>query len=90
VGGAVDRVKVHRRLHGRHLRAELGVDLDGLVGDLLDEVGAPVPLVAGRIEPVEGALQRRMGHRVNAVQQGLGGGVQQRRHGLRRLFLTPT
>ena len=45
------------------LGAELGVDARRLVGDLLDEVGAPVPLVARRVEPVEGALQRRVRHR---------------------------
>jgi hypothetical protein len=33
VGGAVDRVEVHRRLHGRHLGTELGVEFDGLVRD---------------------------------------------------------
>jgi hypothetical protein len=62
---------VHRRLHGRHLSAEAGGDVDGFVRDLADEVGAPVPLVAGRIEAVEGALQRRVGHRLHAVHERL-------------------
>jgi hypothetical protein len=49
----------------------MSVRLDRLVGDLLDEVGAPVPLVPLRIEIVEGALQRRMRHRLDAVHERL-------------------
>jgi hypothetical protein len=33
--------------------AEGAVDLDGLVGDLVEEVGSPVPVQAGGIERVE-------------------------------------
>ena len=43
---------------------------DGLVAQLLHEVGPPVPLQARGIERVEGALQHGMGHGVNAVQCG--------------------
>ena len=57
------------------------MDVDGLVGDGVDEVGAPVPLLPFGIERVEGALQGGVRHRGDAVQQRLGQGVQQRRHG---------
>ena len=87
VGGAIDRVKVHGRLPCRHLGAEPRVGLDGLVGDLLDEVGAPVPLVALRVDLVEGALQRRVRHRLHAVKERLGQELEQRSHRLRRLLL---
>ena len=52
----------------------------GGVGDLLDEIGTPVPLVSGGINGVEGALESGEGHRLSCVQQGLRHGLQQRRH----------
>jgi hypothetical protein len=87
VGRAVDRVQVHRRLHRGQLGAELGVELHRLVGDLRDEVGAPVPLVALRVQLVEGALQGRVRHRRGAVQQRFRQRVQHRRHRVRRVLL---
>ena len=68
--GAVDRVQVHRRLPRRQRRAELRVDLYRRIGDLLDEVGAPVPLVAGRVDAVEGALQPGVRHRPTPCMSG--------------------
>ena len=58
VGGPVDRVQVHCRLPGGHLGSEFGVGLDRGVGNLVDEVGTPIPLIAGRVDRIEGALQR--------------------------------
>ena len=46
--------------------------LDRLVGDLVDEIRAPVPLVALRVERVERALEHRVRHRLHAVHQRLG------------------
>ena len=63
------------------------MEVDGGVGDLLDEVGAPVPLVARRVEPVERALHRAVRHRLHAVQERFGERVEQRRHRARRLLL---
>ena len=48
----------------------LHVQLDGLVAQLLDEIGPPVPLQAGRIERVEDRLQGRMGHRADMIEDG--------------------
>ena len=87
VGGPVDRVQVHRRLEGRQVRSEALMDVDGRVGDGVDEVGPPVPLLALGIERVEGALQPGVRHRGDAVQQRLRQGVQQRRHGRTGVFL---
>ena len=61
--------------------------VDRLVGDLVDEVGPPVPLLAARVERVERALEHRVRHRAGAVQQRLGQRVQQRRHRLGRAGL---
>ena len=65
--GAVDRIQMHRRVHRRQPRAVFDVALDGLVADLVDEIGAPVPLVSGRIELVERGLEGRERHRLDAV-----------------------
>jgi hypothetical protein len=43
------------------------VRLDGLVGQLVHEVGLPVVLEARRDECVEGAVQRRVGHRSDVL-----------------------
>src|SRR2546423_6422907 len=43
--------------------------LDELVGEFVDEVGAPVALQALRVEPVEQALKRWIWHRSDAVQE---------------------
>ena len=49
--------------------AVLDVQGDGLVAQLVHEVGPPVPLVAGRIERVEHALQRRVRQRPDEVER---------------------
>ena len=43
--------------------------LDRRVGDLLDEIRAPVPLVAGRVHAVERRLDHRQRHRRDTVEQ---------------------
>src|SRR5579859_6477496 len=89
VRGPVDRIHVHRALHRRQLGAEARVDLHRLVRDLVDEVGAPVPLVTGRIEAVERPLQRRVRHRPDAVHERLRDRVEERRHRGRGVLLRP-
>jgi hypothetical protein len=49
--------------------AEGAVDLDGLVGDLVEEVGSPVSVQAGGIERVERGGQHVVGHWLNADNQ---------------------
>ena len=61
-GSPVDRIEVHSGLRRRKLVRVLHVLLNGFVVDLLDKVGAPVPLVPRRIQSVEGALQSRVGY----------------------------
>ncbi len=63
------------------------MQLDGLVGDLVDEVGAPVPLLALGVERVEHALEPGERDVVRAVQDRLGERVHQRRHVLDGLLL---
>src|SRR5262249_4594192 len=65
-GGTVDRVQVHGGVPGGQLRAVLEVRLDGVVGDLVVEVGLPVPLETGRVKGVERALQGGERHVVQA------------------------
>ena len=69
VGRAVDRVQMHRGLHRRQLPAPCEVALDQLVGELVDEVRAPVALQALGVEPVEQALQGGVGHGTDGVQE---------------------
>jgi len=59
VRGAVDGIKVHGGLHGRKPRTLVGVKSDGLVAQLLDEIGAPIPLQARRVKRVAQALNDR-------------------------------
>ena len=66
---AVDRVEVHRRLPGRQPLAEVSVYRNCLVGDLANKVAAPVPLVTGPVELVEGAVPHRVGHLGHTVDQ---------------------
>jgi hypothetical protein len=49
--------------------AEGAVDLDGLVGDLVEEVGSPVPVQAGGIERVERGGQHVVRHSLDADDQ---------------------
>jgi hypothetical protein len=72
MSSSVDRIEVHRRFPCRHLRSELGVPFDRLCRDLLYEVGSPVPLVAGRVDVVEGGLQRGVRHRLDSVEEEVG------------------
>ncbi len=51
------------------MRAELDVARDRLVGELVDEVRLPVPLVSRWVQPVEHALQRRVRYRADPVQE---------------------
>src|SRR5690606_24741490 len=43
--------------------------LDRRVWELIDEVRLPVPLMSRRVEPVEGALKRRIWHLLNSVER---------------------
>jgi len=67
--GPIDRVEVHGRVSGGQPLAEGAVDLDGLVGDLVEEVGSPVSVQAGGIERVERGGQHVVGHWLNADNQ---------------------
>ena len=73
-------------MHRRQLLAPLEVLLDELVGELVEEVAAPVALQALRVEPVEQALQRGVRHRSDAVKQRRAD-VVHRREQLGRLLL---
>lgn len=88
VDGAVDRVQVHGGLHRGELLGVLEVPVDRLVGDLLDEVAAPVPLIRVRVEGVEGALEHRVGHLLDAVERRLGH-LERRGEGLVRSLARP-
>ena len=68
-GRAVDRIQMHRRQHRRQLRAVLDVQRDGLVAELADEVGLPVPLQTRRVERIEHALQRRMRESADQIER---------------------
>jgi len=67
----VDRIKVHRRLPCRQRRAVFGVDGDRLVRDLPDELAAPIPLIARRVQRVEGGVPNGHGHRRDPVEEWL-------------------
>ena len=54
---------------GGQLLAVFQVDVDRLVGDLIEEVGSPVPLETGGVERVERGLERGEGHVVQADEQ---------------------
>jgi hypothetical protein len=80
--GSVDRVEMHRRMHGRESGAVARMLCDRLVGQLLDEVGPPVPLQTRRIEAIEQAVDDGQGHLVLMVEHRFG----DRAHGPRGLF----
>src|SRR5271167_5156350 len=65
---AIDWVKVHGRLHGRHLLSVFYMLFDGFVWKCADEIGFPIPLHPRRIETIEHALQYRMGNRAGQVE----------------------
>ena len=56
-------------MHRGQLLAPFEVLLDELVGELVDEVGAPVALQPLGVEPVEEALQGGVRDRSDAVQE---------------------
>ena len=45
------------------------MERDRLITQLVDEIRSPIPLEPGGIQRVKGALQRRIGHRADAVKQ---------------------
>ena len=55
-------------MHRRQAHRVLDVRRDRLVRQLVHVVGLPVPLVPRRVQRVERALQRRVGHRRHAVE----------------------
>ncbi len=65
----IDGIEVHGRVTGGQHGAVREVHVDGLLGDLVEEVRAPVPLQARRVEAVERALQHREGHRAETDEQ---------------------
>src|ERR1035438_8711788 len=77
---AVDGVEVHGAEHGGHVGAVLDVAGDRIITQVVDEIGLPIPLHAGRVETIEEALQDGQGHGADTVEQGLGptgGGLQE-------------
>ena len=68
---AIDRIEMHAGGFARHLRSLLDMGVDRSVGQRLHEVALPVPLQAFRIEPVEHALQRRVGDRACKIDDRL-------------------
>src|SRR4029453_864082 len=65
---AVDRIKVHRRVHGRKQRAVLYVQGNCFIAQLPYKVSFPVPLQPWRIERVKHALKRRVRNRTNQIK----------------------
>ena len=91
VGRAVDGVEVHRRLDRRQLAPYFAWIGQCLVRDLLDEVGSPVPLVAGE----DRGRRRRPGSQDAAsaagpCSNGAGTLVEQRCHRAGRCSLVVT
>ncbi len=66
--GPIDGIQVHRRVPGRDLGTEPHVFGNGLIAELVHEVGPPVPLEPWRIEDVEHALHRRVRHRSHVFE----------------------
>ena len=58
-------------MHGWKGFTEANVLRDCVVAYLIHEIGAPVPLQAGRINRVEHALQRRLWQRSHEIQRRL-------------------
>ena len=59
---------MHGGVHGRQFRPMLYSKPDGLIAHRFHEVRFPVPLQARWIEPVEQALQRRVGQGADQIQ----------------------
>src|SRR6516162_2562507 len=67
-GRAVNWIHVHLGMHGWKGLAEADVLRNRVVAQLIDEIGAPVPLESRRIQRVEHALQRRLWNRAYKIE----------------------
>ncbi len=65
---AVDRVQVHRGVHGRQQLGEMGMGFNRAVGHRPDEVATPIPLQPFGIQAIKGGLQRGEGGRTDTIE----------------------
>src|SRR5881398_2743763 len=54
---AINRIQMHRGMHRRKRFTKRNVLGDGFIAQLIEEIGAPIPLQARRIEGIEHTLQ---------------------------------
>src|SRR6516165_12361517 len=66
---SVDRIEVHRRMHGRQQRAVLHMQRNRFIFELAHKIGLQVPLQTWRIQSIEHALQRRMRYRTDEIER---------------------
>src|SRR6266487_2063390 len=68
---AINRIQMHRGMHRRKRFTKRNVLGDGFIAQRIEEIGAPIPLEARRIEGIEHTLQCGMGNRSYKIERRL-------------------